>query len=122
MSAEEHPQEHIQEHIQEHPKHRPLEAEDPLMLQADCVDGSPDLMLACLVEEYAHAGWERDAILKLFDDPFFRATSGLKQLLGEQALIERVDAVLARCGVIRCTFHEPVAMTGSTTLTEESDV
>ena len=119
---------------QEHPKHRPLQAEDPMMLQADCVDGSPDLMLDCLVEEYAHMGWEREAILKLIGDPFFRATSGLKKLLGEQALIARVDAVPERCGVIRCTVHEPDPVpepvlepvleteADGPTLTEESDV
>jgi hypothetical protein len=86
-----------------HPKDRPLEPDDPMMLKAACVSGAPELMLDCLVEEYAHMGWDRNAILRLFDDPFFLATRSLKDRFGEQGLRDRVDQVLARCGVIRCT-------------------
>jgi hypothetical protein len=94
-----------------HPKDRAWQPEDPLMMRAVPVNGAPELMLDCLIEEYAHQGWDREALLKLFDDPFFKATHGLKGLLGEQALRDRVDEVLGRCGVIRCTVS--LGSTGS---------
>jgi len=103
----------------EHPKDRPWQPEDPLEMRAVPVNGAPELMLACLIEEYAHQGWDRDALLKLFDDPFFLATHGLKGLLGEEALHKRLDEVLARCGVIRCTVS--VTSETGTEAGEEND-
>ena len=77
-----------------------------MRLQPACAVGSPEVMLDCLIEEYAHMGWNRDSILQLFDDPFFQATHGLKALFADRTLEDRVDHVLARCGVIRCSVSQ----------------
>jgi hypothetical protein len=72
-----------------------------MLLTAEPVDGDPELMLRCLVEEFARQGYDADRIMKLFASPFFQATWGLKQLYGEGGVRSRVEATLARCGVMR---------------------
>lgn len=87
--------------MSEHPKERPAEVTDPFQLMASGVAGDPLLMLDCLIEEYSRMGAGEEAILRLFGDPAFLATHGLRGLFGEDATRARVRAVLARCGVLR---------------------
>ncbi len=96
-------------HESEHPKNSPVEPEDPMMLKAEPVSGDPEVMLACIVEEYARMGWGADEIMELFDKPFFRATNGLKALFGEDEIRKRIESTLRQCGVLRCkeTHAEP---------------
>lgn len=87
--------------MSEHPKDRPAEPEDPFQMMAGGVPGDPALMFDCLVEEYARMGYGADALLALFENPEFVATHGLRGLFGPEGTRERVEGVLARCGVIR---------------------
>jgi hypothetical protein len=87
--------------MSEHPKDRPAQPADPFQMMADGVEGDPLLMLDCIVEEYSRMGAGEEEILRLFDDPEFLATHGLRGLFGKQATRERVRAVLARCGILR---------------------
>ncbi len=87
--------------MSEHPKDRPGEPEDPLKMMAGGVAGDPLLMLDCLVEEYSRMGAGEEEIMRLFDDPQFLATHGLRGLFGADATPKRVRAVLSRCGTLR---------------------
>ena len=42
-----------------------------------------------------------EEILRLFDDPEFLATHGLRGLFGAEATRDRVRVVLSRCGILR---------------------
>ncbi|MDP6490396.1 MAG: hypothetical protein QGH42_08580 [Kiritimatiellia bacterium] len=86
---------------EEHPANRPVEAGDPMGMTADSAPGDPELMLTILVEEFAMLGKSHDEIMQLFDDPFYSATAGLKQLLGADRVRARVNAILERCGTLR---------------------
>ena len=94
---------------------RPIEDSDPMLLTAEPVDGDPELMLTSLIEEFARQGFDADHIMKLFGSPFFQATWGLRQLLGEQGVRTRIEATLARCGVMRfrTTHPSPPDTTGA---------
>jgi hypothetical protein len=91
-----------------HPTSRPVEPDDPLNLNATMVAGDVDLMFRSIVQEYAWMGWGADAILGLFRDPYYPALHGLWQTLGEDETRARIEAVLARTGVIhfRASVHE----------------
>ena len=84
-----------------HPATRPVEPDDPMTLHATAVGGDPEVMLECLVREYAWMGWEAERILHLFQDPYYPALHGLLLLFGENGVRERVTAVLGSTGV----FH-----------------
>ena len=92
----------------EHPKNRPIEPEDPMVLNADAISGDPWLMLDGIVEEYARMGWSGDEIEQLFDQPFYQATHALKQNLGEVAVHARIRRTLSRCGLfcVQATYSD----------------
>ena len=77
---------------------------------------NPELMFTSLVEEFARQGFDADHIMQLFDTPFFQATWGLRLLYGEQGVRARVEATIARCGVMR--FRTQHAMPGDATCSE----
>jgi len=70
-------------------------------VRAAASPGQASFMLACLVEEFARIGTPREEILRLFDDPFYRATHGLAAVLGPEEARTRVDSILDRFGVHR---------------------
>lgn len=84
-----------------HPATRPVEPDDPMNLFAVEVPGDPELMLRLLVEEYARMGWDLDALVGLFRDPFYVAAHGLWLHYGEQDLKRRLSDFLGRVGVVR---------------------
>jgi hypothetical protein len=84
-----------------HPATRPVEPEDPLTLHATAVAGDPEVMLHCLVQEYASMGWDAEEILRLFRDPFYPALHSLWCFYGEAGLRERLIAVFEQTA----TFH-----------------
>lgn len=86
--------------MSEHPKDRPAEPADPFQMMAGGVEGDPLLMLDCIVEEYSRMGVGQEEILRLFEDPEFLATHGLRDLFGAQATRDRVLEVLGRCGIL----------------------
>jgi hypothetical protein len=84
-----------------HPATRPVEADDPLTLHATPVAGDPEVMLECLVQEYAWMGWDTEQVLGLFRSPFYPALNALLDHYGEGGVRRRVAAVLGRMGVFR---------------------
>jgi hypothetical protein len=85
-----------------HPATRPVEPEDPLTLNATLVEGDPEVMLMCLVQEYAWMGWGLEEMLELFRDPFFPALHHLWQMWGEEGVRERITNCLRETAVFRC--------------------
>src|SRR6516225_3407479 len=84
-----------------HPATRPAEPDDPLTLHATAVAGDPEVMLQCLVQEYAWMGWNVEEILGLFRDPFYPALHGLLSLYGEAGLRDRLVASIRQTGIMR---------------------
>jgi len=84
-----------------HPATRAAESEDPYELFATSVPGDPELMLRCLVQEYAWMGWGTDQLLAMFRDPFNPALHRLLQIYGEENLGERIAAIIGSMGVFR---------------------
>ena len=72
-----------------------------MAVHAQAVQGDPEVMLRCLVEEYARLGLSQQRILSLFETPLYTATHQLKQHFGEDGLRQRVAAVISRCGIHR---------------------
>jgi hypothetical protein len=89
-----------------HPATREMLPEDPMEMTGIEVPGDPDLMLRLLVEEYARIGWGRDALMQLARDPNYQSFHGLWRQMGEEALRQRIDQVLSRCGVMRVRYTE----------------
>ena len=91
-----------------HPATRPAEADDPLSLHAISLEGDPERMLHCVVQEYAWMGWGGEQILNLFRDPFYPALRELWDRYGEANLRERIAALIQQTGVFhfRVTIRE----------------
>ena len=91
-----------------HPATRPAEADDPLSLHAVSLEGDPEQMLHCVVQEYAWMGWGGEQILNLFRDPFYPALRELWDRYGEANLRERIAALIQQTGVFhfRVTIRE----------------
>jgi hypothetical protein len=92
-----------------HPATRAVEPEDPMTLHAAEVGGDPELMLQCVVQEYAWMGWDADQILSLFRDPSYPVLNQLGRFFGPDGVRRRVDALLERMGVFQVHgfVHEP---------------
>ena len=84
-----------------HPATRAVEPEDPMTLHAAEVEGDPELMLQCVVQEYAWMGWDAQQIHELFRDPSYPVLHQLWRTHGEAGIRERVDALLGQMGVFR---------------------
>ncbi|MBI3665786.1 MAG: hypothetical protein HY236_06090 [Acidobacteria bacterium] len=84
--------------------------DDPMELQAVQLDGDPDFMIDCIVEEYARIGWTADRIFRLFESPLYPALHSLLLARGVDEIRRRVERVVTRCGVFRVrTFEAPEA-------------
>lgn len=86
-----------------HPATRPVEPEDPMSLHATPAPGDPEVMLRCVVQEYAGMGMNADQIMTLFRDPCYPALNDLLSALGEGGLRQRVEHITRQIGVFR--FH-----------------
>ena len=86
-----------------HPLTRAVESEDPLELVATPVAGDPDIMLECLVQEFAWMGWDAGQLLELFRSPLYPVLNQLLGAHGEAEVRRRIASVLARSGVFRIT-------------------
>jgi len=84
-----------------HPASREVMTDDPMTLCASPVAGDPDLLIRAVVQEYAWMAWDAEQIAALFRDPFYPMLHGLRQVLGEAGVRERIDTVFHRCGVFR---------------------
>ncbi len=83
-----------------------LEYDDPMELQAVQVDGDPGFMIDCVSEEYARLGWSSQQILELFQSPDYPFLHQMLRVLGAGAVRERIERVIARCGVFRTSTIE----------------
>jgi len=101
-----HDDDHDHDHGPEHPKDRPMKAEDPLQLNALELDGDPDVLLTCLVEEFARMGWDADMILRTFSQEEYQGPSRLLRALGPEGARRRIEAIIARCGVWKMRIVE----------------
>jgi hypothetical protein len=84
-----------------HPATRPVEPEDPMTLEAIPVAGDPDLMLRCLVEEYAWMGWDTEEIFRLFRDPSYPVLYSLLRAIGEEKIRDKIQSILGQTAVLR---------------------
>lgn len=83
-----------------HPLTREVEAEDPMELMANPVQGDPEVMLQCIVEEFAWMGMEADELLGLFHSPMYPVLNQLLEHFGEETVRQRVQTLLGGAGVL----------------------
>jgi hypothetical protein len=84
-----------------HPATRAVEPDDPYSLHATAVAGDPEVMLTCLIQEYAWMGWDLESILSLTGDPSYPLLHGLSLAYGPDEFRRRVAEILAKAGVFR---------------------
>lgn len=85
-----------------HPTTRPVEPDDPMTLYATPIAGDPEVMLRCLVQEYAGMGWDAEHMVALFRDPYYPVLHELWRRFGEVGIREQIAAVLSQTGVFCC--------------------
>jgi hypothetical protein len=86
-----------------HPATRGVEADDPLELRATPAGGDPEVMLECLLQEFAGMGWDEEGLLSLFRSPAYPLLNELREHFGEAEVARRARALLESCGVFRFT-------------------
>ncbi len=96
---------------------KPPKADDPMQMRADFVTGDQHLMLECMIEEFAHMGWDANKIAKMFENPFFLASHGLTKRFGSETVREYIEQGIQRCGVLRCAISETKPTPGSQSVT-----
>ena len=82
-----------------HPLERDLAPEDPLELIAEPVIGDPDVMLQCMVQEFAWLGWEVEPLLALFHSPMYPVLNQLRDYFGDAEIQTRVRAIVREGGI-----------------------
>ena len=88
------------------PLKKRVEPEDPMELRCVAVDGDPDFMIDCIVEEYARLGWSPAKILPLFESPSYPVLHGLYRARGAASIRRSVEEVVRRCGVFHFDTRE----------------
>jgi hypothetical protein len=91
------------------PELKPQDPDDPMEIKAAVIAGDEQLMMECLIEEFAHLGWSARRIAGIFNNPQFLASHGLERRFGRQAVLECIEHTLARCGVFQFEMEEPSA-------------
>lgn len=84
-----------------HPLDRDATDDDPFELTADMVVGDPDVMLECLLQEFAWMGWNAQQVLELFHHPGYPVLCELRKFLGDDEVRRRVESLMSRWGVLR---------------------
>ena len=87
-------------------KTKHLDPDDPMEIKAAVIAGDERLMMECLIEEFAHLGWDFEKIARMFNEPFFLASHGLEKRFGRKAVLECIEHTLARCGVFHFEMKE----------------
>jgi hypothetical protein len=85
---------------------KPPEPDDPMQIRAEWMTGDQRVMLECLIEEFAHMGWDENQIAQMFENPFFLAAHGLRKRFGRKAVRKCIRQTLQRCGVFRCAISK----------------
>lgn len=84
-----------------HPATREVEADDPMELIAEAPPGDPDVMLTCVVQEFAGLGLDADEVFGMFHSPEYPALNQLLAQFGPAEVYRRIDELLSRSGVFR---------------------
>jgi hypothetical protein len=83
------------------------DADDPTLLVGLAVpDGDPDLMAACLVDEFVRLGMSDHQLLATFRSPFFAGAHAIWRARGEAYVRRLVAEARVRWGQPRFTTHE----------------
>jgi hypothetical protein len=77
-----------------HPTTREVEPEDPMELIATPVQGDPEVMLECFLQEFAWMGWDAEQLMALFRDPGYPVLNQLLEHYGEPSIRERIRSLL----------------------------
>ena len=84
-----------------HGRDKEPDADDPLELVMTRVPGvDPEIMVTCIIEEYARMGMGEEEIMELFRQPIYQ-THALYQERGEAWVRDLVCRVLGRTGQMR---------------------
>ena len=84
-----------------HPMSRDVGADDPFEVNAEMVVGDPDLMMECILQEFALMGMTAEELISLFHNPGYPVLCELRGFLGDEAVRNRVQALIGRWGVMR---------------------
>jgi hypothetical protein len=84
-----------------HPLTRAVESEDPMELVANPVQGDPEVMLQCIVQEFAWMGWDAEQLLQLFYSPEYPVLNQLLAHYGAEQIQRSIASLLAETGVFR---------------------
>lgn len=104
MSADDRPDDRWVEKV--HPLSRPADEEDPLELMAQPAIGDPDVMLECILQEFAWMGWSVEQLLSLFHHPGYPVLNQLREFYGDAEVRRRVEQLAAQWGQLR--FRETI--------------
>jgi len=77
-----------------HPATREIEAEDPMELVANPAPGDPDVMLNCMIGEFAWQGYDADGLMRLFLNPEYPVLNQLLDYYGPKEVRRRIDETL----------------------------
>jgi hypothetical protein len=63
-------------------------------LVATPVQGDPQVMLECFVQEFAWMGWDTNQLMDLFRDPGYPVLNQLMEHYGEESIRRRIQSLL----------------------------
>jgi hypothetical protein len=76
-----------------------FDLDDPMELVGVTLGGgSIEEMAECLVEEFVRDGWDDENLLRLFHDPFYRATYRIRQEKGDEYILALIGRVRQKWG------------------------
>ncbi len=79
-----------------------FDPDDPMeLVGVELGDGSIEEMAECLVEEYVRDGWDDENLLRLFHDPFYRATYRICQEKGDEYILALIISARQKWGCLR---------------------
>ncbi len=78
---------------------KPHEKDDPMELVGVALPNvGADEMADCLIEEYIRVGWDDENLLRLFRDPFYRATHRIHKEKGEAHVLGLIARLREKWG------------------------
>lgn len=89
-----------------HPITRHVEPEDPMELVATPVQGDPDFMLECIIQEFAWMGMDADQLMKFVQNSDYPVLNQLQEHFGADEICRRIRGILGRSGIFR--FRETI--------------
>jgi len=76
-----------------------FDPDDPMELVGMALpEGDLEEMAECLVEELIRDGWDDEGLLRLFSDPFYRATYRIYQEKGEAYVLALIGTLRQKWG------------------------